>query len=161
MNRLKYKFKIVCVFLMVVLSSACQEDFHERYLITANSIEFDDAVISSVAAGKTYPIVTRTISPTTAELSFQVNLIGNQLTTDETFEVKIVDGETTAVENRDFTINGGKSFVIPKGTSKGIVKVQSTGAGVGSTVVVLELVGTNKLGVSKNYSKVGFRCVYP
>jgi hypothetical protein len=160
MKRVTIKYTFFAALLISIFSS-CQENFNDRYLITQNSIEFNDATISSVAVGKTYPIVTRTISPTTSELSFQVNLIGEQFTEDQTFEVKIVDGETTGVESRDFTINGGKTFTIAKGTSKGIVKVQNTTTGVGSTVVVLELVGTNKFGVSKNYSKVGFRCVYP
>lgn len=158
------RINILCTFCAVILAmlfSSCQENYNERYLITANSVEFDDAVIKSVEVGKDYPIVTRTISPTTTEVSFQVNLIGTQFNEDQSFQVKLVDAETTSVENRDFTINGGKTFTIPKGKSKGMVKVQATGTGVGSTVLVLELVGNNKIEVSKNYSKVGVRCVYP
>ncbi len=147
--------------LMLNTLFACQKDLNERYLLTDNSIEFEDAASTTVAVGKDYPIVTRTISPTNTEVSFQVNLSGTQFNEDQTFQVKLVNAETTSVENRDFSVNGDKTFTIPKGKSKGTVKVQASGTGIGSTVLVLELVGNDKIKVSKNYSKVGVRCVYP
>lgn len=157
------KDKIIFLLSMLVLSTffACQKDFNERYLLTDNNIEFEDAATTTVAVGKNYPIVTRTISPTNTEVSFQVNLSGSQFSEDQTLAFRIVDSETTSVEGRDFTIAGGKTFVLAKGSSKGSIKIQALGTGVGSTLLVLELVGNDKIKMSKNYSRVALRCIYP
>ena len=147
--------------IMALGLSACQKDFNERYLITDNSLEFEDAVTTTFAVGKDYPIVTRTVNPGNAEVSFQVNLMGLQPTENQNLQFRIVDGETTAVEGRDFAIANGKVFTINAGSSKGNIKIQSLPTGVGTTLLVLELVGNDKVKVSKNYRRVGVRCVYP
>ncbi|NGM63372.1 hypothetical protein G5B30_15790 [Sphingobacterium sp. SGG-5] len=160
MKGLLNKTLVASVF--VLLMGACQEDFDLRYQLEDSYIEFEDAVTSTFAVGKDYPIISRVVEPSGDEVVLQVNMSGLQSSEDQRLTWKIIAEESTAAENVDFTIAGGdKSFVLPAHQNKGYIRLAPTSSGVGHSLLVLELVGTDKVKVSNNYKRVGVKCEYP
>ncbi|NGF58165.1 hypothetical protein G5B00_16745 [Parapedobacter sp. SGR-10] len=154
--------KTVVALVFVLLLGSCQEDFDLRYQLEDNYIEFEDAVTTTFIVGKDYPIISRVIKPGEDEITLQVNMSGLQSNEDQHLTWKIVAEESTAAENVDFAVIGGtKSFVLPALQSKGYIRLAPTSSGAGNTLLVLELVGTDKIKVSNNYKRVGVRCEYP
>jgi len=143
-----------------IMLTSCFEDYNDRYLLTDNYVEFDEATTLTRATGKPYPIVSRTINPDVDTVFFKVNLIGRQRDSDVTLSFRVVESESTAVEDRDFRFPEGKSYVIPRKTSIGTIKVVPTEAGEGTNILVLELVASDDIAIAENYKQIGIRCVY-
>jgi hypothetical protein len=138
---------------------------------TGSQVEFDAASWNANAAGLTYPILTRVpvyggaanstnsptlITRTTGQFQLRVNLVGPQKSTDQTFNLRVVPGESTAVEGTHYAPIAATG-VIPANSSFGYVTVNilNPGASTGSKILVLELTSNDVLQASVNYAKLG------
>jgi len=138
---------------------------------TGSQVEFDAATWNANSAGLTYPIVTRVpvyggainstnsptlITRTTGQFQLRVNLVGAQKSTDQTFNVRVVPGESTAVEGTHYAPIPATG-IIPANSSFGYVTVKTLdpGASTGSKTLVLELTSNDVLQANVNYAKLG------
>ncbi len=147
--------------LILVTGSSCQEDFNERYLMVDNYIEFEDAVSTTVAVGKNYPILTRNVTAAMEPISLQINMTGKQFANNQTLAWAVVSEESTAVEGRDYELVGGSSVVLDAQQSQTHLQIQPLASGVDGSVLVLELIGNELIKPMANYKRVGLRINYP
>jgi hypothetical protein len=158
------KYLIKCFMLLIVVAgmTACQKDFDERFHLEDQFIEFEDAVTTTVAVGKNYPVLTRTLSATNGSVSLQINMSGLQSGADQPLAWKVVTEESTAVEGRDFraSLNGNSVELKANSSKTNLVLEALPATGQGSTLVVLELVGNDMIKPMEKYKRVGIRCIY-
>jgi hypothetical protein len=177
------KKHITVLFLLLattVLFSSCLKDNETKY--SGDFVEMDAAAYNARAAGQTYPILTRvpgygrpvftaaqaasgvypavpadpTITRTSGQIKFRVNLVGPQRSTDTTVGYTVVSAGTTAVSGTHYTT--GNTVVIPANSSFGEITVNVLNPGVSSTTpvtLVLELTGASDLPPSENVKRLG------
>lgn len=146
--------------LLVVIQSGCFKDYNERHLFTKQMIEFEDAVTLNNAPGKNYPV----LSPIYYQDSikrFRVNFFGEPPSGEQTLNFKVVEDETTAVEGKDFEFPNGTSFRVKADSSYGYIDVQVLSDGSGTTLLVLELLGSSEVAPAKNYKTIGIPISFP
>jgi hypothetical protein len=147
---------------------------NEQVIFQDAQIEFDAAAWNANALGVTYPIMTRipilgAATPTSAPFitrasgtfTVRVNLIGGQKTTAQQFSYKVAT-ESTAIPGTHFATFSGTG-TIPANASFATIPVTilNPGPGVGSVVLVLELLTGNGLTAAPNYNKVGLSIALP
>ena len=154
--------------LVCLLMSSCIE---QEYMLFEDSlVEWDATVVNSPALGKDFPLLSRVPRPTfaiatsdplitrrTGTLNLRVNFVSPQKESEETITYRVVTDETTAIEGTHFSISG--QAVIPANSSFADVQVQilDPGAGSGSVILVMELVGNNNVKPRERYKRVGIR----
>lgn len=155
--------KTLLFLFIMVGTSACQKDFDSRFHLEDQFVEFEDAVTTTVAVGKDYPILTRTLSVVNPSISLQINMSGIQFGSDQQLSWRIVAEESTAVEGRDFrsASGDGNTVQLKANTSKtNLVLEALPNTGQGSTLIVLEMVGNDLIKPMEKYKRVGIRCIY-
>jgi hypothetical protein len=156
MKKLKY---IVPALLLTLSIAACNNNL-DKVFDTATLVEFNDAILSTNATGRTYPIVSLTNSLTAGVTrTAQVNLVGPQKATDITVRVLVDAANTTAAASSYSVANGG-NVVIPANTSFGSLtlvtsRFTSSTAPVGNVVFILDSTSTD-FKPSFNYRRIGF-----
>jgi hypothetical protein len=124
-------------------------------LLTRNQLTYGRAALT------TDPSLTRSIASPSDTVRLRVNLVGAQMNAAQTFDVRVSQGFTTAIEGTHFQLIDNK-VTIPAGESFGYArwKVLNPGAAPAGTLptvnVVLELVGNGAVKASENYKYVGF-----
>jgi hypothetical protein len=149
---------------------------NEQVVFQDSQIEFDAASWNANAVGVTYPIIARVpvlgaatpaattatqLTRTSAPFTVRVNLVGAQKSTATTFSYKVAS-ESTAIAGTHYTAFSGTG-TIPANSSFATIPVTilNPGPGVGSVVLVLELLTGNGLTASTNYAKLGLRIALP
>jgi hypothetical protein len=146
---------------------------NEQVVFKNSQIEFDAASWNANSLGVTYPILGRvplvgtaspaaaTLTRTSAPFTLRVNLVGAQKSTATTFSYRVAS-ESTAIAGTHFTAFTGTG-TIPANSSFATIPVTilDPGPGVGSVVLVLELLSGDGLTVAVNYNKVGLRIALP
>jgi hypothetical protein len=121
-------------------------------------VEFNTAVITAPAAGRTYPLLP--VNNGAGELQQRVNLVGAQRTAESTVRVSVDKTNTTAVEGTHFRIVSSNGVVIPANNSFGnlVVEILKAPAQAGTTVNVVFLLEGNGSDItpSENYKRVGY-----
>src|SRR5690606_37019734 len=97
--------------MLLVLSTlaSCFKDFTEDFLFTEKMVEIDAATWESKAPGKTYPIK-GPYGKGSGVQTYQVNLIGGLMPTDQTISYRVVPEETTAIEGLHYNIPNNGTF---------------------------------------------------
>lgn len=123
-------------------------------------VEFQATVVTSLAVGKTYPLLA--VKNGAGTQTTQVNLVGAQRNTDEVIRFSVDKDNTTAVEGVHYNLKGG-TFTIPAKTSTGncaidiLMGTSPTGATrTVDLVLILEGNGSD-ISPNENYKKVGYR----
>lgn len=144
------------LFSVVLLLSSCFKDFKDEFLFTEFMIEFDASSWESNAPGKTYPILGPVEKGSGVQL-FKINLLGEQSPMDQVISYKVNPEETTAIEGVHFRLADDGQVVMKANESEAFVAVEILDfpASEGLDTLVLELEGTERVKVSKNYSKLG------
>ena len=172
----KYSFLIYLGVVSLLLTSCIKEDIKT---FQGNTVaEFDAAVYNSVAAGFTYPILTRaagygravsasldpTITRASGMVKLRINLVGLQRSKDEILNYRVMtevvpfSPNALAVSGTHFTT--GSSVTIPANSSFGEITIAIINTGVSSTTpreVHLELTGNTDVMASQNYKKIAIR----
>ncbi len=147
--------QIITMLVMMLSLSSCFKNYDERYQYTAPTIEFENAVSVSKAAGKNYPILPTKQKPSSGVVKYRVNFFGTQPTEDVTLSFRVVSSESTAVEGTDYHLPNGTTFTVSKGTSFGYVEVEALNTMAGTPLLVLELTGTEKVKTADLYKTIG------
>lgn len=147
--------------LLLLTFTSCQEDYNERYLLVDNYIEFEEAVSATVAVGKNFPIINKTVAASYDAFRLQINMTGEQLTSDQNLAWRVVEEESTAVAGRDYEIENGGVLVLPASSSQAFLGVKPLNGGQNGSVLVLELVGNDFVEPMENYKRLGLRFVFP
>lgn len=148
-----WKGLLVC---LAMTMSGCFKDFKDDYLFTEFRIEFDLASWESKAPGKTYP-VDGPVEKGSGIRQYKVNLLGEQRPTDQTFTYRVDPEGTTAQEGVHFRLADAGQATFKANESEAFVSVEILDfpAEQGVDTIVLELVESDGVKISKNYSKVG------
>lgn len=154
------KYSLLALLVAIpLLMTACFDDLSIRY-DGPTQVEFESAVRTNPAVGRTYPLISSANSTTSAPvLTTQLNLVGPQRTSDLTVMVAVESPLTTASANSYTLLNGG-NVVIPANSSVGSLSVavsraSSTTAPLGALVIVLDSTSTD-FKASPNYKRIGF-----
>lgn len=155
------KKSIICAILMAipVLLTACFKDLSIKY-DGPTQVEFESAVRTNPAVGRTYPLISSANSTTSAPvLTTQLNLVGPQRASDLTVKVLVEPPLTTASASSYTLLNGG-SVLIPANSSFGSLSIavgraSSTTATLGALVIVLDSTSSD-FKASPNYKRIGF-----
>lgn len=146
---------IITMLVLMVSLSACFKNYDERYHYTTPTIEFENAVSLSKAAGKNYPILPAKQKPANGVVKYRVNYFGTQPASAVTLSFRVVPTETTAVEGTDYRLPNGTTFTVSKGSSFGYVEVEALNTITGTPLLVLELTGTDKVKTADLYKTIG------
>lgn len=153
-----YRTLLFC--LVVTVFSGCFDDYEERYLFTDNRVEFDAAVTTPNASGKTFPI----LDPLTIDsgtVSFRINMTGEQGDVDRKVDFRVVPEESSALEGKDYNLPNGSSITIPANSSFGYLELEVLPVGSGSPIVVFELLETGDISVMDRYHRIGVQILFP
>lgn len=146
----KISFLILTV--AVFLTTACFES--SRVTFSGSLVEFQSTIVSSLAVGKTYPIlnVTRGTS-----IATQVNLVARQSPQDITVRYSVDRAESTAVEGTHYVLTDAGNVVFKSNTSTATTNIETRNVANMDVVLVLILEGNETIKPSENYKRVGFR----
>jgi hypothetical protein len=145
----------IAVLSLLAFSSCIKEidkTFNEKTLV-----EFNSAVLSAPAVGKTYPVISLLNKDST--VNAQVNLVGVQRATETSVTVSIDKDASTGVENTHFKLPNGGKVVFPANTSIASFQFQTlkVPAQAGTTInIVFILEATGDVAPSENYKRVGY-----
>ncbi|QMW04137.1 DUF4843 domain-containing protein [Spirosoma foliorum] len=155
--KLFLRFVMISVVLFTQTSCFKENDF---LFDSKTLVEFQATVVTSLAVGKTYPLLTTKNGAGT--LITQVNLVGAQRAKDEVIKFSVDKDNTTAIEGVHYNLKGG-TFTIPAKSSFGdcTVEILTGAAPTGTTktvdlVLILEGNGSD-ITPNENYKKVGYR----
>jgi Flp pilus assembly secretin CpaC len=172
------KLSYLLMSLTVILSmSSCIKQIEKKYE-GGPVVEFDATVLNSATTPYTYHVTARTtpygiptttanstaLTRTSGSVKLRVNLVGPQMSTDQTLTYKVITnvtppaGSALATEGTHYTT--GTTFTIPANSSFGEITVNILNPGTSSTTtreVHLELVGNDAIKPSENYKRVGVR----
>ncbi|GAA4414761.1 hypothetical protein GCM10023187_44630 [Nibrella viscosa] len=146
--------------LMLFGMTSCFEDLDKTF-DEKTVVEFQTAITSTPAVGRTYPLISAGNSATAVTLTQRINLVGKQRSADETIKVSVDKENSTAVEGTHFTLANGGNVVIPANSSFGTVTVTvprgTAAASVPAVNLVLVIEGNGRdILPSENYKRVGF-----
>ncbi len=141
------------------LTMGCFKDLEIKY-DGPTQVEFETAVRSNPAVGRTYPLVASanslTASPTVIT---QINLVGPQRSSDLTVQI-LPEATTTTAAARSYTLLNGGNVVIPANSSFGSLSVAvsratSATAALANLVIVIDSTNTGYK-ASPNYRRIGY-----
>lgn len=142
-----------------VLTTSCFDDMEIKY-DGPTQVEFETAVRTNPAVGRTYPLVgtanSLTASPT---ITTQINLVGPQRSGDLTVRV-LPETTTTTAATRSYTLLNSGNVVIPANTSFGslsiaVSRATSATAALANLVIVIDSTNTDYK-ASPNYRRIGY-----
>jgi len=163
----KLKLFLIIPALLFAMGSCIEND---PILFTDSVAEFDATVWNAPAVGTNYPILTRVagfgraattadplITRTSGTINFRINLVSAQFTADQTLNVSVVAGSTTAIAGTHYSIP--TTIVIPANSSFGLlpVTVINPGATSGSVDLVVQIDGNETVKPSENFKRLGIR----
>lgn len=142
--------------ILIGITASCFENYEERYLFTDLRIEFQEAVVRNNASGRDYPILP--LQPV-GQRGYQVNLIGGQLTAPANLEFRIDTEASTAVEGVHYSLPNDTFFQFEAETSFAEVLIEKLvfPSVQGQIILVLELLGDERIEASENHKKIGVR----
>ena len=156
---MKKLIQLAVALFLVAGMTACFETvdkvFDEKTLV-----EFQQAITSTPAVGRTYPLISSANSTTaTTTLTSRLNLVGPQRSSDLTVKVFVDQAATTTAPN-SFTLANDGNVVIPANSSVGtltinIARASATTAPLRNLVVVLDSTSAD-FKPSENYKRLGF-----
>lgn len=123
-------------------------------------VEFQPAVVTATAVGRTYPIISTANSTTAgATVTAQLNLVGRQRGTDLTVRV-LPDPNGTTASATSYTLSNGGTVVFAPNSSTAAVtmtvgRATSTTAPVSTVVLVIDSTSMD-FKPSQNYKRVGY-----
>ena len=158
---------VVAGCLIVLASASCMEERELRYT-GPTVVEFKNHLFGRVASylpegvlpnasGSPMTLLSKSISVDERGVdSVLVQLIGPQLSNDAEIEFSISE-ESSAVEGEhfEFVNPGTRTFTIPANSSSGYIVYEVIPGSVAdgeSVALILNLIGNNQIGISKNYS---------
>ncbi|MVM37998.1 DUF4843 domain-containing protein [Spirosoma sp. HMF3257] len=150
------RFALIGIVLLAQTSCFKENDFIYKKTV----VEFQATVVTSLAVGKTYPLLA--IKNGAGTQTTQVNLVGAQRNNDEVIKFSVDKDNTTAIEGVHYNLKGG-TFTIPAKSSFGNCAVDIlTGAAPTGTTKTVDLVLTlegngSDIAPNENYKKVGYR----
>lgn len=153
-------YQLLAVVMLLLTGTSCQEDFDKRYHLTDNFIEFEDAVTTTVAVGKDYPLLRKTVTAALEPVALQVNMTGTQFSSDQELRWQIVQEESTAVQGRDYDLIDNQTVTLAANSSRTQVRIQPLATGESGTILVLELVGNDHIKPMENYKRVGIQWTF-
>jgi hypothetical protein len=142
-----------------VLTTSCFDDMEIKY-DGPTQVEFETAVRTNPAVGRTYPLVATanslTASPT---VTTQINLVGPQRSSDLTVRV-LPEATTTTAAAQSYTLLNGGNVVIPANSSFGSLSVAvsratSATAALANLVIVIDSTNTDYK-ANPNYRRIGY-----
>lgn len=141
---------------------ACNNDINKVFDPETPLVEFQSAVLTTNAVGRTYPIITLANSVTAGNTAtVQVNLLGRKPGSDIPVRV-LVDPATTASASSYTLLNGGVatfSASAPNSNTAAVTvsisRATSATAPIGNLVLVVDSTSSN-FKPSRNYMRVGY-----
>ena len=155
------KILITLIVSMSVMLTSCFKEL-DKVLDDATYVEFQEAIVRTVAVGKTYPLIA-TANGVGVVTTPKVNLVGKQRPADTQIKYTIDQAETTAKEGVHYKINDGGIITIKANDSFGtanfeILRVPVATEDKGKTfTVVLMLSDGSDFKASENYKRIGYR----
>ncbi|MDZ7898372.1 MAG: hypothetical protein U5N85_10170 [Arcicella sp.] len=155
------KILITLVVGMSVMLTSCFKEL-DKVLDDKTYVEFQQAIVRTVAVGKTYPLIA--VANGLGVVSTpRINLVGRQRATDTQVKYTIDQNESTAKEGVHYKINDGGTIIIKANESFGTANFEILRAPVvtgdaGKTfTVVLMLTDGSDFKASENYKRIGYR----
>ncbi len=151
----------VVIFCVIALAGmyACDNSL-DKVFDSQTLVEFQPSVTNANSVGRTYPLISTGNSVTAgATVQAQLNLVGQQRTTDTNVKVLLDPVGTTASPSSYTLLNGG-TVVIPANTSFAsltmvVGKATSTTAPLANVILVIDSTSTD-FKPSQNYRRVGY-----
>lgn len=157
-NPLYIMKKLLNIFSLIVLlglTTACFEDYNERWLFTDLRVEFQNAVVQNPSAGLDYPLVA-TLRNEAGLRQFQVNLFGGLSEREQIIPVKIIAEHTTAIQGTHYNLPNGLEVRIPAGEAFGSFDISIPELENEDAVrLVVELESNSEVKASSNHKKIG------
>jgi hypothetical protein len=155
------KILITLIVGMSVILTSCFKEL-DKVLDDATYVEFQEAIVRTVAVGKTYPLIA--VANGVGVVSTpRINLVGRQRATDTQVKYTIDQAESTAKEGVHYKINDGGTITIKANESFGTAKLEilrapvATGDAGKTFTVVLLLADGSDFKASENYKRIGYR----
>ena len=155
------KILVTLIISMTVMLTSCFKEL-DKVLDDATYVEFQEAIVRTVAVGKTYPLIAAA-NGSGVVTTPKVNFVGRQRATDTQIKYVIDQAETTAKEGTHYKINDGGTIIIKANDSFGTanfeilrVPVATEDRGKIFTVVLVLSDGTD-FKASENYKRIGYR----
>jgi hypothetical protein len=151
--------KITYLLLTILIAGSLSSCFENPSLVYEGGtvVEFDAAVTTSPAVGKTYPLLS--VANGSGIQTARINLVGPQKTTEQTVKVSIETAATSAVSGTHFKLVSD-NITIPANSSFGEVKVEilRVAPQAGKSVdLVLNLDGNGSdIKPSENFKRLGW-----
>ncbi|WP_131537845.1 DUF4843 domain-containing protein [Pedobacter nototheniae] len=160
--------KIYLILFTGLILASCNKN--KDYLFTDTLVEWDASAYNANASGLTYPILTRmpgygraaistdpTITRSSGTVTFRVNLVGAQRSTDTNISY-VVNSASTAIAGTHYVAPSG-TFTIPANSSFGYVTITILNPGAstaGAKTLILDLTGNAEISPSANEKTLGF-----
>ncbi len=153
---MKKTIKFSLILSLVAILTSCYENPSLIYN-GATVVEFDAAVTTAPAAGKTYPLIA--VSNGAGVLKTRINLVGAQKSTETVIKVSVLTDATTATNGTNFKLLT-PTVTIPANSSFGeaqieILTVPAAAGQTRSVVLTLDGDGGNITG-STNFKTLGW-----
>ena len=154
------KIAIVALSVLALAGLYACDNSLDKVFDSQTLVEFQPAVLTANSVGRTYPLISTGNSVTAgATVMAQLNLVGQQRTTDTNVKVFLDPVGTTAPASSYTLLNGG-TVVIPANTSVAsltmiVGRATSTTAPVTNVVLVIDSTSTD-FKPSQNYKRVGY-----
>jgi hypothetical protein len=152
----KYILNAVFLAFLAIGLTACFENPAKIY-DGPSVVEFDAAVTTAPAAGRTYPLVT--VANGAGKIKTRINLVGPQRPNAESIKVVVDTQNSTAVAGTHYRLTS-ETVSIPANTSFGELEIEilSVPAEAGKTVtLVLMLEGNGtEIKASENFKRLGW-----
>ncbi|MEZ4902904.1 MAG: DUF4843 domain-containing protein [Spirosomataceae bacterium] len=149
--------KIAQLFLFVLMAgslTSCFENYFDLYRATV--VEFDAAVRTAPAAGRTYPLLA--VSNGAGIQKAQINLVGPQQATDRTIKVTVEPALSTAVAGTHYKIVN-ENVTIPANSSFGELQIEILRVPAQANItfnLVVAIEGSADIKPSENYKRLGW-----
>ena len=152
---------LALLFVLSISLTACFKEV-DKVFDEGTVVEFQQAIISTPAVGRTFPIISSANSVTNSPVvSTRLNLVGPQRSSDITVRVFVDTRPTlTTAQASSYTLVNGGNVVIPANTSFGSLSV-AIGRATSSTATVANLVlvidsTSSDFKPSQNYKRLGY-----
>ena len=155
------KILITLVVSISIMLTSCFKEL-DKVLDDKTYIEFQEAIVRTVAVGKTYPLIA-TVNGAGVVATTRINLVGRQRATETQVKYTIDQTESTAKEGVHYKINDGGTITIKANDSFGTANFEILRAPIvagdnGKTfTVVLLLADGSDFKASENYKRIGYR----
>lgn len=156
---MRYIRFIVLALGIPMLFHSCMKDTDEDFYFTNALVEFDLATSIANAPGRNYPLLAA--RPRGSGLiSYRINLLGQQLSANQSVAIRIDAENSTAVEGVHYRLPNGLNAILLANSSFAHLEVEvlnfpAEPTGTATVVVVFEIVGNEVIIPSENYKSIG------